>query len=249
MGKGRWDYDIANKINDALLTPCSPEALAALTLPMLLSPPIFRHLFDEPVFELPAKWRIYDMVISKNEERGVSQSLPEDSVAEALSIPLSADQTWEVSPSHLLDEPKQSTREAQRSAYRTFSRDGETSSNIQCSPESLVALTLPACLPTFAVRAIAPHQPLHGLLPAGTTHGQHDPRIFNNRCQMSDSCSPEDEAAQKQSEAIKTPSREGAYLARVAAYIQECFIRLVGMVEGLKGAYLRRALLGLHIYG
>ena len=236
VGKGQWDYDITNKINDALLMPCSPEALAALTPPMPLSPPIFCHLFDEPVFKLPAKWRIYDVVISKNEEQGVSQSLPEDLVAEALSIPLSADQMWEVSPSHLLDEPKQSTREVQRSAYRTFSQDGETS-NIQCSPESLVALTLPACSPTFAVRAIAPHQPLHGLLPAGTMHGRHDPHIFNNRCQMSDSCSPEDEAAQKQSEAIKTPSREGAYLARVAAYIQECLNRHLPACDALPSWY------------
>jgi hypothetical protein len=46
--------------------------------------------------------------------------------------------------------------------------------------------------------------------------------IVSSRNAVSDKSSPKYETAQKQSEGLKTPSREGACLARAAAYVLEC---------------------------
>ncbi|KAF8670447.1 hypothetical protein AX14_005871 [Amanita brunnescens Koide BX004] len=177
VGKGRRDYTITNKINDALLTPCSPEALAAPMPPMTLFPPVLHCLFDEPIFKLPAEQGIYNIAIGMKEEISVAQHSPEDLVVNALPTPPSAFQAQTMVPHSRLDEPKPSTRGVpQQSTLDAVGRSEKTS----------VARSL--------IKPPALMMPIHSL---------------------------EDKAARKQSEVLKTSSREGACLERAAAYIQE----------------------------
>ncbi|KAF8645980.1 hypothetical protein AX14_009153 [Amanita brunnescens Koide BX004] len=114
----------------------------------------------------------------------------------------------------LFDEPVLKTTTEQR-AYDVVMIKNE-GINVIRLPQDRVTEVLP--VPS---QSTSPHQPLDDLLLAEMTPGRHGPHAFNHGCQMSNSRLPEDEAAQKQSEVLKTSSREGACLERAAAYVRE----------------------------
>jgi hypothetical protein len=92
-------------------------------------------------------------------------------------------------------------------------------------PPSLV-LPKQAHVPPMLTEAL--HQPPDKpLLPVETAPGQRDSPVVSSRHTTSGSCPPKNKTARKQSESVKNPSREqeGMYLARAAAYIQECLAK------------------------
>ena len=100
VGEGRWNCAIVNKIDNTLLTPCSPEAPAGLTLPIPPSPtaPLsFRHDFAKT----PTAKQCDDIVISK-EEASASEHIRE--AGAAFTIP-ACSTTLPVQ----IDAPRQST--------------------------------------------------------------------------------------------------------------------------------------------
>jgi hypothetical protein len=93
--------------------------------------------------------------------------------------------------------------------------------SMPCSPKPLAALASPD--PSSVSQAqTSPRQPLDELLlPVESMPGRSKFPIVSSRNAVSGKSSPKYETAQKQSEGLKTPSREGACLDRAAAYVLE----------------------------
>jgi hypothetical protein len=221
MGEERWDCSIISKIIRAPLTPCSPEALTGLTLPIPRSPsvppvpPSLHSLLDESAFKSPAKQRVYDIVMDKSkEEKGVIRHLPEGPAALTPSILLFP--TPPPPPRRLFDE-------FFRTPITKRCNDIVVSKKGKAIPEYRTAPASPVHLPAPPVQISAPRQSTDKCPPETTPRwtGLH---IVNTKHLTSAvTCSPTNGTARKQPGYLKAASREneGRYLERAAVYILE----------------------------
>ncbi|KAF8653440.1 hypothetical protein AX14_008297 [Amanita brunnescens Koide BX004] len=224
MGEERQVH-IVNKRIKGLLTPCSPEHQTVFTSPIPTLEDVTGQGFVNEQAQAPSSILLGEMgeerreysVVSKIIRAAVTARSPEGSMVLTQSIPSSPPPP--LSPHHLFDEFSRMPTTKQCNDI-VISKNEEADAS-KYMPE---ARTAPARFPAPPTQTSAPCQSLDSSLPPTDMQPRQDGLCaISLRYSPNDTCSLMLGTARKQSEPFKTPprEREGVYLERAAAYVQE----------------------------
>ncbi|KAF8635786.1 hypothetical protein AX14_010494 [Amanita brunnescens Koide BX004] len=166
----------------------------------------------------------YDPIVNKINNKSIESRLPEGSET-LLSLPtLLSGPTLQMDVSHLASNKHMSMPAGIQQGLNVVISKGEQRSTDERSLEAIVAPALTVHLPAAPMQPATLCQPLNEGLPLIEAAPKRcNLCVVNMKPLLSDLHSSKIEAAQKQSEALKTPSAEGKgrYLERAVAYIRE----------------------------
>jgi hypothetical protein len=173
--------------------------------------------------EMGERWLAYDAVVNKINNKNIESHSPEGSVVpSSLPTPSSVSMPQASVPRIASNKPMLMPTVTQPGSITVIGKNGETSADKHVPEASATLTSLPIPSPILPMQAATLRQPL-GEVPPPTEVVPRQP----NRCVTaaepisSDLHSSKIETVRKQSEPVKTPSKEseGRYLERAAAYV------------------------------